>query len=345
MTASQPTYGAHDAISVPCRVHRRGRTVHTRCQFVGEPGAQMFEKRTLLAIGRDLNGAPHKDRHFQGAEHLPETKRSTVDPPARCPLVLFHPGVTVDEPADSARTELPADELRPGHVLESIAEVCHLPIENGDKAGLIVDQVPGSEVTVDENRSPAARRPIPIQPIKDSTEHGELRCGRRVGGPTRPFQCVGGGRNRRVEQSRWDVGSMNPREQVGHLVSEEFMAHYEMRISHERAHRCRSSNALHQEEGPPQCTVGVTPRQDVGYRQSRSMEAAQQSPFARSIEGLFTFLHNTFRRVHAQHEFVDPTRSVPQIYSPHLPRVAALEPLETVQRRCTDTVLDHAWEC
>ncbi|MFT7650464.1 MAG: hypothetical protein ACI8Y4_005235 [Candidatus Poriferisodalaceae bacterium] len=87
------------------------------------------------------------------------------------------PFVEFDQRSDSAGAEPPADELCPAEVFDRIAEVGHLPVKYASDPGLVVEEVPGAKVTVDDCGSFRWCRWVSGQPAEATLEG----CGRGRG--------------------------------------------------------------------------------------------------------------------------------------------------------------------
>ena len=119
------------------------------------------------------------DPPLERAEHLPPVQRGPVDHLARRGLVGADELVDRPEPADPGLgPEAPGAHAQPAEVLERIAEVGQLPVEDGAQPVGPDDEVAVAEVAVDDRVAGAGRgRPVPVEPPEPQLERGVRLAG------------------------------------------------------------------------------------------------------------------------------------------------------------------------
>jgi hypothetical protein len=138
---------------------------------------ELDQKVAFTSSGCAFDGAPCQDRHLYRAERFPEVQRVRVHRLAAHTFIEVGPFVEFDQRSDSAGAEPPADELCPAEVFDRIAEVGHLPVKYACDPGLVVEEVPGAKVTVDDCGSFRWCRWVSGQPAEGTLEG----CGRGSG--------------------------------------------------------------------------------------------------------------------------------------------------------------------
>src|SRR5947207_6257629 len=113
-----------------------------------------------------LGVADHAPAH--GAEHLPPMGARGIDLAAARTLVSGPQLLAAAEAAGRLvdRAEAPAFDAKPTQILDRIAKMGPLPIENGGDAGLVGEVVAGAVIAVHQHRPRCRARPAPVEPAE-----------------------------------------------------------------------------------------------------------------------------------------------------------------------------------
>ena len=87
------------------------------------------------------------------------------------------PGWFVNQAADVAGAQPPTHQLSPGHVLQRVAQMGHLPVQHPPPTGLVVEQIAGAKVPVDDADAGRGRGKMVPQPAQGPRQHGRARPG------------------------------------------------------------------------------------------------------------------------------------------------------------------------
>src|SRR2546421_141462 len=115
------------------------------------------------------------------AEELPPAHAAGLDAGPRCTLIRPEKGIPVGQPAGGTvvRAEAPRPNAQPPQILQRIAQVRELPVQDTSEAGVgPYDKVAGAVIAVDQS-DPIGVRKVPAQPAQPQLQ-GRVRLAQAV---------------------------------------------------------------------------------------------------------------------------------------------------------------------
>ena len=115
------------------------------------------------------------------AEELPPTRAPGLDAGPRGALIRPEKGVPIGQPAGGTviRAEPPRPDAQPPQILQRIAQVRELPVQDAGEAGVgPYDKVAGAVIAVDQS-DPIGVRQVPAQPAQPQFQ-GRVRLAQAV---------------------------------------------------------------------------------------------------------------------------------------------------------------------
>ncbi len=191
--------------------------------------------------------------------HQRRAPRSTVG--ARRRLVGGHQVVARGDAASGERrSEPPGPHAEPTQVLQRVAEVGQLPVEDGPQALGVDEEVAEAEVTVDD-RAPGLLRPVGLQPARSPARRpGAARPARRA-----PPGTVRAGRSRASPVTAVEGDGVDLGHGLAHVASEALAGRGPLVVTEQLAGDRLAGQALDHHPGAAE-RRSVVHGHDLGYR-------------------------------------------------------------------------------
>src|SRR5207248_1853563 len=132
-----------------------------------------------LKVPRRLAKRAYSPAHV--AKELPPAHAVSLDAGPRCALIRPEKGVSVGQPTGGTvvRAEPPRPDAHPPQVLQRIAQVRELPVQDTGEAGIgLHDEIAGAVIAVYQ-RHPIGVRKVPAQPSQPQLQ-GRVRLAQAV---------------------------------------------------------------------------------------------------------------------------------------------------------------------